>query len=230
MTNPTVLVTDYPTYSIAEQALAAPADNTFLLEVTAAPFSGLDAARLAAGKAAGSLPERLVPGGHIFGKIAQIGKTAAEEFGVTAGDLVYVEPHVICQRCKYCLTGNYSVCEAKLRYGSGTLGGGFAKYLTVVPGSRVHKLPASLPLAQLYYVGLVQTALRAVAKKGLGTLERSLLIGGYSDFAIIAAAAGAAMGCTEITIYDPAQKKSNQNGFCLTDTLPAGGFDIVVDA
>src|SRR5439155_8714162 len=69
---------------------------------------------------------------------------------LTEGDRVLVAPGVECGRCPGCWTRRS--CEARrlygltMPYGEGASSyGGFSQYLTLVPGSRVYKLPSNLP-------------------------------------------------------------------------------------
>jgi len=68
----------------------------------------------------------LVLGHEISGEIAGVGE-GVERFKV--GDRVFVSHHVPCNTCRYCLSGNHTVCETL--HTTNFDPGGFAEYLRV---------------------------------------------------------------------------------------------------
>jgi L-iditol 2-dehydrogenase len=70
----------------------------------------------------------LVLGHEITGEIVEIGE-GVEQYEV--GDRVFVSHHVPCNTCRYCLSGNHTVCDT-LR-STNFDPGGFAEYIRVPP-------------------------------------------------------------------------------------------------
>src|SRR4051812_46893771 len=54
---------------------------------------------------------RVVPGHEFFGYVDTLGPGAAGHFGVAAGDRIIAEQIVPCDRCRYCRSGKYWMCE-----------------------------------------------------------------------------------------------------------------------
>lgn len=56
--------------------------------------------------------------GHEFvGHVVAMGEQAGEAHGLKLGDRVTVEPYIPCQKCRFCLTGNYQNCVQVMTYG-----------------------------------------------------------------------------------------------------------------
>ncbi len=62
------------------------------------------------------LPPQIL-GHEVVGRIEKIGHEAARKWRVKEGDLVIVESAITCGRCRYCQTGNSSLCSTKQSYG-----------------------------------------------------------------------------------------------------------------
>lgn len=68
----------------------------------------------------------LVLGHEITGEIAETGKDVKN---FRAGDRVFVAHHVPCNSCRYCLSGNHTVCETL--HSTNYFPGGFSEYIRV---------------------------------------------------------------------------------------------------
>src|SRR6185503_19196091 len=53
----------------------------------------------------------VVPGHEFFGYVEALGEGASAHFGVAPGDRVIAEQIVPCERCRYCKSGKYWMCE-----------------------------------------------------------------------------------------------------------------------
>ena len=87
-------------------------------------------------------PAGLVRGHEIAGEISAVG---AGVDGLHAGDRVAIEPLIYCERCEYCLAGDYDLCLTRTLLGVGPPGG-FAEYMTV-PAHAAFPVPHDLDLA-----------------------------------------------------------------------------------
>jgi threonine dehydrogenase-like Zn-dependent dehydrogenase len=89
----------------------------------------------------------VIPGHEPVGRIEAIEARTAQRWGVTAGDLVAVEPFCPCGICVRCTEGQYQLCKNRFLYGFSSTGvgsglwGGFAEYMQLQPNSVVHKIP-----------------------------------------------------------------------------------------
>lgn len=53
----------------------------------------------------------VIPGHEFFGYVEDLGEGAGEHFGVAEGETVIAEQIVPCDRCRYCRSGKYWMCE-----------------------------------------------------------------------------------------------------------------------
>jgi len=100
-----------------------------------------------------------IMGHEVVGRIAGIGVEASLQWKVKEGDLVAVEAPVTCQRCRYCVTGNATLCADKRSYGISAsmadpphLWGGYAQYMYLHPNTILHRVPDGVtPQAAVLY-------------------------------------------------------------------------------
>ncbi len=88
----------------------------------------------------------VIPGHEFFGEVAELGEGAAEHFGVAPGERVIAEQIVPCDKCRFCRSGKYWMCEVHNIFGFQRVvaDGGMAEYMRLPPTSRVHRIPASI--------------------------------------------------------------------------------------
>ena len=84
----------------------------------------------------------VIPGHEFYGFVDELGEGAAERFGVKLGDRVIAEQIVPCDRCRYCRTGSYWMCEVHNIFGFQRIvaDGGMAEYMLIPRTARVHKI------------------------------------------------------------------------------------------
>jgi threonine dehydrogenase-like Zn-dependent dehydrogenase len=131
-----------------------------LLRVEAAGICGTDWEIYLRSSRGGGLGP-LILGHENVGEVVAVGESAAERWGVRAGDRVAVEEFLPCGTCRRCRAGDYRLCAATdsrgggpfLRYGSTPLAvapglyGGFSQYLYLHPRAIMYPvgdLPAEL--------------------------------------------------------------------------------------
>ena len=145
------LVLEQPrTLVVRELPVPETGDDDALLRVEACGLCGTDHEQYT-----GHLPTgyAFVPGHETVGVIERIGDTAAQRWGVAAGDRVAVEVFQSCRVCEACRTGAYQRCE---RHGLADmygyipvdkppgLWGGYARYQYLGPDAIVHRVPDAL--------------------------------------------------------------------------------------
>jgi threonine dehydrogenase-like Zn-dependent dehydrogenase len=93
------------------------------------------------------LPPQVL-GHEVVGRIDSISQEAAAHWKVKEGDLVIVESAITCHRCRYCVTGNSSLCSQKRSYGMSAsmneppfLWGGYSQYMYLHPDAILHVVP-----------------------------------------------------------------------------------------
>jgi threonine dehydrogenase-like Zn-dependent dehydrogenase len=89
----------------------------------------------------------VIPGHEFFGYVDEMGEGAAEHFGVKVGDKVIAEQIVPCDKCRYCRSGQYWMCEVHNIYGfqREVADGGMAEYMRLGETARLHRIPAEMP-------------------------------------------------------------------------------------
>ncbi|QEN89424.1 alcohol dehydrogenase catalytic domain-containing protein [Labrys sp. KNU-23] len=108
----------------------------------------------------------VIPGHEFFGYVEELGPGAAEHFGVKAGDMVIAEQIVPCDRCRYCRSGSYWMCEVHNIFGfqREVADGGMSEYMKFPMTARVHKIPAEMPLADAAVIEPLSCAIHTVQR------------------------------------------------------------------
>ncbi len=91
--------------------------------------------------AADRLHPPVITGHEVCGDVVAVGR---EVNRVRVGDFVSLESHVICNHCRFCLTGNGHLCENTQLIGVDR-DGGFADYIAI-PAQNAWPNPPDLPL------------------------------------------------------------------------------------
>jgi alcohol dehydrogenase len=151
-----------------------------------------------------------VPGHETVGVIESIGVTAADHWGVAAGDRVAVEVFQSCGTCDACRAGSYQRCE---RHGLADmygyipvdrppgLWGGYAESQYLGPDALVHRIPDVLdPVVATLFNPLGAGVRWAVTVPGTGAGDVVAVLGpGVRGLSAAAAAKDAGAGFVMIT-------------------------------
>lgn len=137
-------------FSIREFDLPEISENEALLRVEMAGVCRTDASFYHGKTRPHLIP--LILGHEILGRIARVGRAAAREWGVQEGSRVVVESSIRCGHCRYCISGDYQLCDNRRGYGTSLtlavpphLWGAYGQYMYVAPGSVLHKISESVP-------------------------------------------------------------------------------------
>lgn len=108
----------------------------------------------------------VVPGHEFFGHVESLGEGAGEHFGVRVGDRVIAEQIVPCDRCRYCTSGAYWMCEVHNIFGfqREVADGGMAQYMRIPRTARVHRIPDSISEADAAIIEPMACAIHAVQR------------------------------------------------------------------
>jgi threonine dehydrogenase-like Zn-dependent dehydrogenase len=143
---------------IQEFDLPTVSDDNAIVEIEACGLCGSDIEQFDGRFESFGVSYPTIPGHEPIGRIAEIGRSAAQHWGVAVGDRVAVEPLIGCGRCVGCLTGHRNRCSSppagtrvnSYGYVPATtapgLWGGYAQYLHLDPMSVVHRVDPALPL------------------------------------------------------------------------------------
>jgi erythritol/L-threitol dehydrogenase len=128
----------------------------------------------------------VVPGHEFFGYVEELGDGAATHFGVAQGDRVIAEQIVPCERCRYCRSGKYWMCEVHNIFGfqREVADGGMAQYMRIPPTAIVHAIPQDLPLEDAAIIEPLACAIHAV-NRGDIQLDDVVVIAGAGPIGLM---------------------------------------------
>lgn len=136
-----------------------------------------------------------VLGHEIVGEIVEVGSNVNDFY---AGDIVSVEGHLVCGRCRNCMAGRRAKCANTLGVGVQT-DGGFAEYIAV-PMTNIwkHKENVNLDVAAIFdpFGNAVHTALQ------FEVFGEDVLITGAGPIGIMSAAVAKHAGARHVVITD----------------------------
>ncbi|MEK6590611.1 MAG: alcohol dehydrogenase catalytic domain-containing protein [Nitrospinota bacterium] len=165
----------------------------------------------------------LVLGHEIAGEIDEVGEGVE---GYKKGDRVFVSHHVPCNTCRYCLTGNHSVCDTLRRTNFDP--GGFSEYIRV-PEINVDRgvflLPDKLSYEEGSFIEPLACVLRGLNRSHFRKGQRVLIIGsGISGLLFVKAAS--ALGAGRIAAVDIHEYRLNAADRFGADTVINAREDI----
>ena len=108
----------------------------------------------------------VIAGHEFYGVVDELGEGAAEHFGVKSGQRVIAEQIVPCDKCHYCRTGSYWMCEVHNIFGfqREVADGGMAEYMRLPSTSRVHVIPDEMPLNDAAIIEPLSCAIHTVQR------------------------------------------------------------------
>lgn len=141
----------------------------------------------------------LVLGHEASGEISQAGKNVRQ---YKVGERVFVSHHVPCNSCRYCLSGNHTVCETL--HTTNYYPGGFSEYIRV-PKINVERgvfvLPKNLSFEEGTFIEPLACVLRGQRMADLKP-GQSVLILGAGISGLLHLLAARAKGAKEIIVTD----------------------------
>ncbi len=164
----------------------------------------------------------VIAGHEFFGHVVEAGPGAAEHFGVGLGDRVIAEQIVPCDKCRYCKSGSYHMCEVHNIFGFQRVvaDGGMAEYMRLPATSRVHKIPESLSLGDAAMIEPMACAVHTVNRADVQ----------LDDVVVIAGAGPLGLGMVQIA------KLKTPKKLVVIDLVPqrlalaqAFGADVVIN-
>jgi (R,R)-butanediol dehydrogenase/meso-butanediol dehydrogenase/diacetyl reductase len=115
----------------------------------------------------------LTLGHECAGEVSEVGDGVS---AVSVGDLVAVEPLLVCHECQYCLAGEYHRCLKMGAIGNTGNGGGFSKYV-VIDEQFAHRLPTGVSVEAAAVAEPICVGWHGVARSGVGPDGTALVLG-----------------------------------------------------
>lgn len=107
----------------------------------------------------------VIPGHEFVGEVVALDEAASSRWGIAEGDRVVSEQIVPCWRCRYCLRGQYWMCQQHDIYGfRRRTPGAMAEYMLFPAESLVYKVGKQLPAAHAAFTEPLSCALHAVER------------------------------------------------------------------
>ena len=120
----------------------------------------------------------VIPGHEFVGTVVELDHAAAEHWGLAVGDRVVAEQIVPCWKCRYCLRGQYWMCQPHDMFGFKRRNpGGMAEYMIYGPNSLVHKVSADLPPAHAAFAEPLAGSLHAVERANVHFTDTVVVAG-----------------------------------------------------
>ena len=185
----------YNNHDVRIQEMPQPeiGDGELLLKVAACGICGSDVMEWYRVKKA-----PLVLGHEATGEIIETGK-GVKNYKI--GERVFVSHHVPCNSCRYCLSGNHTVCPTL--HATNYFPGGFAEYIRVpklnVEGG-VFPLPEEISFAEGTFIEPLACVLRGQRLGNFQAGQSLIILGaGISGLLHLLAARSAGAGCVVVT-------------------------------
>ncbi|HOJ92367.1 MAG TPA: zinc-dependent alcohol dehydrogenase family protein [Dictyoglomaceae bacterium] len=195
-----------------------------LVKVLASGICGTDL-HLIAGK---TLAKEGVIRGHEFaGEVVEVGEKVD---GLKIGDLVAIDPNIVCGYCYFCRRGEINLCENRTALGV-DLNGGFADYCAV-PFKQAYKLPQDLTPIEGAMMEPVACALHGIERIGMKIGDSVLIVGGGA-LGLILLQLSLIYGAEKVIVVEPYEEKRRLalelGAFCVIDPINEDVFKVVKD-
>lgn len=166
-----VLLTAVNELVVSEIPTPTPGSDEIVIKMLACGICGTDR-HILAGEHPSEMPVVL---GHEFGgMVTSVGENA----NFKIGDLVSVDPNIICRVCDHCKAGRSAHCRNLIALGV-TINGGFAEYV-VLPKNQAYLVPKTVNPLHLGLVEPLACCIRGMDLAELKGGERVAVLGGGS--------------------------------------------------
>ena len=154
--------------------------------------------------------------GHEIGAVVdRLGPGVSE---LREGQLVTVEPNLVCGQCYNCRSGRYNICARLQVIGCVGYDGGMAEYL-VVPATKVIPVPATWSGERAALVEPTAVGVHAV-RQGALSAGSDVVVLGAGIIGLVTAQAARALGAARVLIVDPVPERLERaRSLGLTETL-----------
>jgi threonine dehydrogenase-like Zn-dependent dehydrogenase len=163
----------------------------------------------------------VIPGHEFCGTVVQLDEAATAHWDIAVGDRVVAEQIVPCWRCRYCLRGQYWMCQPHDMFGFKRRNpGGMAEYMIYSVDALVHKVSRDLPPHHAAFAEPLACSLHAVERAGI-MFNDTVVVAGCGPIGLGMVAGARAKSPAHVIALDMAQEKLDLALEC--------GADIVIN-
>jgi threonine dehydrogenase-like Zn-dependent dehydrogenase len=169
----------------------------------------------------------VIPGHEFTGIVTELDDQAATRWGIAIGDRVVSEQIVPCRQCRYCLSGDYHMCQVHAIYGfKRATPGAMAEYMVFPANALVYPVSAELRPAHAAFTEPLSCALHAVERARI-TFEDTVVVAGCGPIGLGMIAGAAAKSPARVIALDVAEAKLALAADCGADlTLNIAEVDV----
>ena len=178
-------------------------DDDVLVQVECCGVCGSDLHYYEFGRIGDLVVEKpMILGHECAGRVVRFGKNVT---GLSAGDLVAIEPGYTCGKCEYCRSGRYNLCEKVVFMATPPYDGAFCEYVSY-PAEVVFKLPPEMDAVEGALLEPLNVGFHA-ARQGEACVGKSAAVLGSGCIGLCTVMALTAMGVREIYVADVLEKR-----------------------
>jgi threonine dehydrogenase-like Zn-dependent dehydrogenase len=149
----------------------------------------------------------VIPGHEFCGTVVELDEAASQHWGIAVGDRVVAEQIVPCWECRYCLRGQYWMCQPHDMFGFKRRNpGGMAEYMIYSTKSLVHKVSADLPPHHAAFAEPLACSLHAVERAGI-QFNDTVVVAGCGPIGLGMVAGARAKSPAHVIALDMAPEK-----------------------
>ena len=161
----------------------------------------------------------VIPGHEFCGTVVELDHAASERWGIAVGDRVVAEQIVPCWECRYCLRGQYWMCQPHDMFGFKRRNpGGMAEYMIYSTNSLVHKVSAALPPHHAAFAEPLACSLHAVERAGI-QFNDTVVVAGCGPIGLGMVAGARAKSPAHVIALDMAPEKLELARECGADVI-----------
>jgi threonine dehydrogenase-like Zn-dependent dehydrogenase len=159
----------------------------------------------------------VIPGHEFVGVVVDLDDEAAQRWGISEGDRVVSEQIVPCWECRYCLRGEYWMCNVHNIYGfKRATNGAMAEYMIFPATSLVYRVGHNLPAAHAAFTEPLACSLHAVERADI-RFDDTVVVAGCGPIGLGAIAGAAAKNPARVIGLDLAEPKLELARLCGAD-------------
>ncbi len=168
----------------------------------------------------------VIPGHEFSGEVLQVG---AKVSGLQIGDRVTAEMiQTFCNRCEYCRTGHYALCEE--RRGKGMIDDGSFAELVSLKAAFIYKLPAQISMEESVLLEPLSCVTHGLLEQAVVCAGDRVLVIGLGAIGLLGIEVAKSIGCSVDALGKKGQQKRLELGAKLGAAVMEADFSRVDDS